>query len=464
LPNFASRQKELPIMNVSARKARKDLSADSLFRLIRAGFEAIPDPRTNRSVSLGDALMSAFAMFSLKDPSLLAFDDRRHNPNENFRTLYGIQRVPSDTQMRAILDVVDPEVLHPLFGDIFRRLQRGKGLEALVYLDGHYLLSLDGTGYFSSGKIHCSSCLEKHHRGGGVTYSHHVLGATLVHPDLKEVIPLAPEPIIKQDGSTKNDCERNATRRWLKRFRQEHPQLRVIVVEDALSANAPHLDDLRDADMHYIIGVKPGDHVFLFQHLRDEDEAGRTQIVTLVDPDTGVLHHFRFHHRVPLNESHPDHLVNVLEYWEISPTKIVKKTERAGKVQYFSWITDFELTPDNVYPIMRGGRARWKIENETFNTLKNQGYHLEHNYGHGEHNLSVVLMLLMLLAFLVDQTQQRCCPLFRAAWNKRRSNKRSLWEEMRNLFQSFVFASMRELYEAIVSGIARQQPVLLDSS
>jgi hypothetical protein len=285
-----------------------------------------------------------------------------------------------------------------------------------------------------------------------------------VHPDLKEVIPLAPEPIINQDGHTKNDCERNATRRWLQRFRQEHPHLPVIVVEDALSANAPHLDDLRAARAHYIIGVKPGDHAFLFEHLRANDEAGRTPTLTLHDAATGVLHHFRWHNGVPLNESHPDCLVNVLEYWEIHPTKIVKKVERVGKVQYFSWITDFVLVRDNVYPIMRGGRARWKIENETFNTLKNQGYNLEHNYGHGEQNLSVALMLLMMLAFLVDQTQQRCCPLFQAAWKKRGHNKRSLWEKLRTLFDSFVFASMQELYEAIVNGIACQQPVVLNSS
>src|SRR6202043_3177366 len=143
---------------------------------------------------------------------------------------------------------------------------------------------------------------------------------------------------------------------------------------DALSANAPHLRDLRVARVHYIIGVKPGDHGFLFQHLYAADVAGRTQHLSQVEPATGVLHHFRFHNGVPLNESNPDALVNVLEYWEIHPD---------GTVQYFSWIPDFVLTPDNVYAIMRGGRARWKIENETFNTLKNQGYHLDHNYGHG---------------------------------------------------------------------------------
>src|SRR5208337_168069 len=192
----------------------------------------LPDPRSGEvEIPLADALMSAFAMFSLKDPSLLAFDHRRHNPNDNFRTIYGINRVPSDSQMRDILDPIDPADLRVPFREIFRRLQRGQVLKRFVYLDGHYLLSLDGT-----------------------TYSYQLLGATLVHPDLKVVIPLAPEPIIQQDGQTKNDCERNATRRWLKRFRQEHPHLPVIVVEDALSANAPHLRDLREACAHYIIG------------------------------------------------------------------------------------------------------------------------------------------------------------------------------------------------------------------
>jgi hypothetical protein len=446
---------ELPAMVVSARKARKDLSADSLFRRIRSRFDRIPDTRAGEvEIPLGDALMSGFALFSLKDPSLLAFDQRRQDPNDNFGTIYGIDRVPSDTQMRAIVDPVAPDQLRPLFGDVFRCLQRGKALEPFVYLDGYYLVSLDGTTYFSSTKVHCASCLEKHHRGGGVTYSHQMLGATLVHPDLKEVLPLAPEPIINQDGHTKNDCERNASRRWLKHFRQEHPHLPVIIVEDALSANAPHLRDLREARVHYIIGVKPGDHAFLFQHLHDADAAGRTQHLTLVDPATGVLQHFRFHNGVPLNESNPDELVNVLEYWEIHAD---------GRVQYFSWITDFFLTPDNVFAIMRGGRARWKIENETFNTLKNQGYHLEHNYGHGEQNLSVVLALLMMLAFLVDQTQQLCCPLFQAAWHKLGS-KRHLWEEMRHHFRVLLFPSMAELLTALIRGIVPQPAVLQDSS
>ncbi len=306
-------------------------------------------------ISLSDALMSAFAMFSLKDPSLLAFDHRRRDPLDNFRSIYGIRNVPCDSQMRDILDPLDPDDLRPGFTDVFRRLQRGKVLERFTYLDGHYLLSLDGTTYFSSAKIHCPSCLEKHHRGGGVTYSHQLFGATLVHPDLKEVIPLAPEPIIQQDGQTKNDCDRNATRRWLKQFRREYPHLPVIVVEDALAANAPHLKDLREARAHFIIGVKPGYHAFLFEHLQARDEAGQMTIRTWVDPATGVLHHFRFCNAVPLNESHADELVNVLEYWEIHPD---------GTVQYFSWITDFLLTPatfgTSCAAAERAGRSRMR--------------------------------------------------------------------------------------------------------
>ena len=142
------------------------------------------------------------------------------------------------------------------------------------------------------------------------------------------------------------------------------------------------------------------------------------------------------------------------EYWEIHPD---------GTVQHFSWITEISLIPENVWDIMWGGRARWKIENETFNTLKNQGYHLEHNDGHCEQNLSVVLALMMMLAFLVDQVQQLCCPLFQAAWHKMKT-KRHLWKSLCNYFHMLVFDSMEALLRALLRGIVRQRPVFENSS
>jgi len=201
-------------------------------------------------------------MFSLKDPSLLAFDHRRNDAN--LKALFGLGQIPSDTQTREILDPLDPEHLRPVFGDVFRQLQRGKALEPFAFYNGCYLLALDGTGYFSSQQIHCPSCQVKEHKNGTVTYEHQMLAAVLVHRDLKEVIPLAPEPIQKQDGSTKNDCERNAARRLLQKIRREHPRLHLIVVEDGLASHGPHVRDLVACGMHFILGVKPGDHAFLF--------------------------------------------------------------------------------------------------------------------------------------------------------------------------------------------------------
>src|SRR5713101_4206182 len=213
-------------MSIVAPKERKHLSADALFHLVRNGFANIPDSRgEDVDISLTDALMSAFAMFSLKAPSLLAFDKER--AEGNLHTIYGIARVPCDTHMREILDPVSPKWLRPVFRSVFRQLQRGKALEAMTFLDGHYLLALDGTEYFSSKTIHCASCLHRVHRNGSITYAHQMLGAAIIHPDMREVIPLMPEPIVKHDGTAKNDCERNAAKRFLVKLRQDLGCLKV---------------------------------------------------------------------------------------------------------------------------------------------------------------------------------------------------------------------------------------------
>ena len=439
-------------MASSSFQPRKHLSADALIQILHDEFETLSDPNpTPDTISLTDALLSGFAMFSLKDPSLLAFQERRND--DNLRSLYRIRQVPSDTYVRTLLDDIQPERFRPPFRAVFRQLQRGKLLEPFVFFHDCYLVSLDGTEYFASDKIHCASCLQRQGKDGKTTYYHQMLSASLIHPDHREVIPLMPEPIIKQDGTTKNDCERNAAKRWLEKFRKDHPHLHVIVTEDGLSANGPHILELKRHGVHFILGVKAGDHKPLFQRMESAFQEGKAHTLTLEDTKTHVLHHFRWLVQVPLNDSHPDLLINFLEYWEIS----------SAGTKYFSWVTDLPLTPETVFTVMRGGRARWKIENETFNTLKNQGYHFEHNFGHGKQHLSVVFALLMMLAFLVDQVQQLCDPLFRAAW-KKCTSKRQLWEEMRTLFRGYLLNSFRELYEALVIGYAKQRPILLDDS
>jgi hypothetical protein len=436
-------------MAMVAPKARKHLAADALFGLVRNGFAHIPDYRLSEpDISLVDALMAAFAMFSLKAPSLLAFDKER--AEGNLHTIYGIERVPCDTYMREILDPLSPKWLRPVFTSVFRQLQRGKALEAMTFLDGHYLLALDGTEYFSSKTMHCASCLHRVHRNGSITYAHQLLGAAIIHPDMRAVIPLMPEPIVKRDGTSKNDCERNAAKRFVAKLRQDHPHLKFIVTEDSLSANAPHIETLQHYALPYILGVKEGDHAFLFQQVQVAEHAGRVTAYERHDRAAGLVHRFRFVNDVPLNASNADLRVNFIEYWEVGD----------DKVQHFSWVTDLRVNKRNVYALMRGGRARWKIENATCNTLKNQGYHFEHNYGHGTQNLSVVCAMLMMLAFLVDQTQQLCCALFRAVWAKLGS-KRLLWERMRSLFYTYHLDSMRELFVALLHGFEKARPILL---
>lgn len=435
-------------------RLRKQLNADALFANIRQKFEKIPEFRIGEpDISIPDALMSAFAIFSLKDPSLLRFDSRRENPAErqNLETIYGIKNIPSDTRMREIDDEIDPKkYIAPVFKDVFRHLQRGKALEPMGFYKGCYLLNLDGTGFFSSKKLSAPYCLEKvNKKTGQITYYLQQLGAAIVHPDFKEVIPLCPEMIIKQDGKTKNDCERNAAKRFFKQLRKDHPHLPLIINEDALSPNAPHIRDMEKYNLHYILGVKPGDHKFLFNYVERAVKEGRTTEFILEDKnDPDITHRFRILNNAPLNQSNQDLLVNFIEYWEYS--------EKAQKAIYHnSWLTDFSLTKENAYTIMRGGRARWKIENETFNTLKNQGYHFEHNYGLGEKHLAVVFAMLMMLAFLVDQTQQLCCTLFQFVW-KKLGSKIALWESIRAFFKSFLVKSMEELYTALLYGIKAQ--------
>lgn len=425
-------------------KLRKHLNADALFATMRKGFAGIRDHRSGSvSHSLADTLMAGFAVFSLKDPSLLAFDERRFCEPLNLKTIYGLGSIPCDTSLREILDGVDPNDLRPLFKDAFRQLQRGKLLEKLVFMEGCYLLNIDGTGYYSSDTLGADRCLRKtSKKSGKVTHQLQMVAAAVVHPDYREVFVFPPETIKQQDGDNKKDCERNAVRRFLAKLRQDHPHLQLIVNEDALSSNGPHLDDLKAHNLRYILGVKEGDHKHLFAYADEAEARGESLDISVTKSEKPHLtHSFRIVYDAPLNKTHQDKRVTFVEYWQ--------KDSKTDKTLHFSWITDLTITEDNVYDFMRGARARWKIENETFNTLKNQGYNLDHNYGLGKKHLSEIFVMLMMLAFLVDQIQQMCCPLFRAAWKKWKT-KRSLWEKVRARFTQFSIVSMEDLYRSLL--------------
>lgn len=425
-----------------AKRRKEQSSFGYLLGQVQEVFATIADHRrSNASISMKDILSSAFAMFSLKSPSLLSFEKRSQAEEGNLQRLYGIGKICSDTQMREVLDKVFADGLQTGFQRLYWVLKDCRIVEQYRYLPtgqagwkGKLIVSVDGVEHFSSKKVHCEHCLQKQHKDGQPTYSHQMLSAVLVHPDKREVFPVRCEPIVNTDGCTKNDCERNAAKRLLEGLAQSYAEEKFLLVADALYANGPYIEQLQSHGHSFIIGIKPEGNKSLFSQFAARQKSG--QAVQYNYSEKGVEHHFRWANHLPLNNSHADISVNMLHYEQV---------DSKGKTTTFSWITDIDLRQNSVVKVMRTARARWKIENETFNTLKNQGYNFEHNYGHGQHQLCTVLAYLMMLAFAVDQIRQYACEYFRTLWQGL-GTKAKLWQAIRAAFTMIQFQTMKQLF------------------
>jgi hypothetical protein len=305
-----------------------------------------------------DCLMSALGLFTFKFPSLLKFDTARISDKpflKNLRTLFHIHTVPCDTYMRERLDRITPLVVRSSYTSLFSLLQRHKILEHFRFFKDYYLISIEGTGVFSSSSISCENCCVKEHKNGSKTYHHQILAAALVHPLQKVVYPLCPEPIMKSDGMKKNDCERNALKRWVGDFRREHPHLKTVIVADGLSCNEPFISLLKEHNLSYILVCKEGDHGYLEAWVKEACQEDRP---TFTETVKGITKVYSYMHQVPLNGSAQAPLVTVVSLIET-------KKERTTK---WMWVTDLKVDVKNIREFTKGGRARWRIENETFNT------------------------------------------------------------------------------------------------
>ena len=421
------------------KKLQEKITFEALMEMLSEEFAQLPDHRrANSSDGLADVLRSAFAMFSLKSPSLLSFREQTRQEEKNLKAIYRLQAIPGDTQMRAALDPLDPTPLRAIFPSLFHQLNKAGVIKEYEYWKGHVIVSIDGVEHFSSTKVHCDHCTTRIHRNGETSYHHAGLAAVLVHPDQEEVFTLDFEPILNADGARKNDCERNAAKRLCQDLHERYPDLKPILVEDALYANAPHLRQITQYGWRFVLNVKPSSHESLERQFAGRRDSGQVKELRITDPQ-GSKHYFAWTGGLCLCESAVDVHVNYLLY---------EQTDKQGKVTRWTWITNIPLKARSVEPVMRAGRARWKIENETFNTLKNQGYNFEHNYGHGKQNLATILALLMFLAFTVDQMVQRCWRLFRQVRGGLRT-KAKLWESVRSLFNVQFFPTMDALYRQI---------------
>jgi hypothetical protein len=423
-------------------KIKKHLGFHALRQAMSEHCKAIEDPRQSGkcNYSQHDILMSAFACMYFQDPSLLHFQQRleKKHHRHNLQSLFGVSDIPQDSQMRDVLDSINSDALAPVFSDFFERLRRHKHLDDYALLPGMYLCSIDGTQYHSSSKVHCSQCLHRTHKNGDVTYSHSVLQGAIMHPDKKQVIPVMPEAIHNTDGSKKQDCEYKAAKRFIERLKQTHPRLGLLLCGDGLFSRQPMIETVLANKMHFLFVAKPDDHKYLMEWLAAYRELPHYEY----RDEQGRRHLYRWQNQVPLHGGEKAPLVNYLDY---------QMENKQGKVTFRnSWVTDISVTEQNIQTLVKGGRCRWKIENECFNTLKNQGYYIEHNYGHGKQYLSYSMYLLTLLAFyfhqifeLTDATYQAC--------RKSYGSKTHLWENFRVTIRMLLVDSWEHLMDLLLN-------------
>lgn len=433
-------------MRPSYKKLQSEISYDKMIQEVIKDFSQIKDTRaSNKVFKLVDILLGGFAMFILRYSSLLSFEKQNSKAHLNLKRIFGIEKVASDVQMRRILDKLDPKNLQEMFVKRYWQLKKYGVLSNYRFLKKYIILTIDGVQYFSSNKISCNKCLEKKHKNGETTYYHSMLCATIIHPSKKEVFTLGGESIEQQDGETKNDCEINASKRLQKRISEDYKGEKFMLIEDALYANGPHISEILNNNWAYIIGVKPKSHKTLFAQFEGRKKNGNLNELILKEGQ--ITHHFYWMNNVSLNST-SGIKTNFIYYEQKRLGVVIKK---------FSWVTSEKVRKSNVEKLVKAGRSRWKIENEQFNTLKNQGYNFGHNFGHGYENLSFVMALLLHLAFFCEQMNQAFNIIYGKVLKEVKVKIR-VWENIRAVF----FTTLVKNFDILILQVAALFEVKLE--
>jgi hypothetical protein len=416
---------------------------ETLLAGVRSACAAFPDKRRGEvTYSMTDIGLSAFSLFFMQSESFLAHQRALEEGRKmsNCQSLFGMTAVPTDNHIRAMLDPVHPSHLQPAFDQTLDMLRRHGGLRAFQRLGGRVLIALDGTEYFCSQKLGCPQCLTRR-RGNGKTENYHaMLAGTVVAPGHAMALPMMPEFIAPQDGAEKQDCERNAAKRWLAAHAKRLMDLRPIYLGDDLFACQPMADAITAAGGDFLRTAKPASHKALYDFMQGatlNEHAVRQKI-----NGKRLTYRFRWFAGAPLRDGHDAMLVSWIG---------VSITDAKGHVTYSNaFVTSLPVTRDTVAEIVACARARWKIENESFNVLKSNGYHLEHNFGHGKQNLAMMFAAMNLLAFALHTV----CDCLEQLWIKARTAKRArtrFFEHIRTITAYLVFPDWTTLMQTLIA-------------
>lgn len=430
------------------------------FREMRAKLvnrvERIAEHRTGKNISysLDDAVLSAFSVFYMQSASFLAHQKlvQRQKGNNNVRTLFGARKIPSDPQIRNLLDPIAPEEMDRVFGDIIELLADRGHLDEYRSFDRQLLCALDGTRYFDSQALHCDSCSQRTASNGVTTYAHHAVLPVLAKPGKAQVLALAPAFIRPQDGQEKQDCEINAAKRWLQQHGARYASWTMTLLGDDLYCHQPFCEAALEAAFNFILVCKPESHETLYSWLAAIDESGGVASCSerVWNGRHGEIWRYRYLNELPLRLGDDALLVNWCELTVIH--------EDTGEILYHnSFATNHRLDDASVKPIAQAGRARWKVENEGNNVLKTRGYHLEHNFGHGQRYLAMILLTLNLLAFLFHTVLELANDSYQLLRQELAARYR-FFNDLRALTRYMVFDSWDHLMAFMLDGLELSLP------
>ena len=415
-----------------------------------------PDFRrgANTQYSIRDAAaLSAFSVFFTQSPSFLAYQKpmQYNKGNNNGRTLFGINQIPCDNQIRSLLDPVRADFLSPVFYRTFQLLQETGVVEKFRSFNTDILIALDGTWFFSSNKIHCDNCSTQEHRNGKTTYYHNAVIPAVVVPGGSRVIPLAPEFIRPQDGKEKQDCETAAGKRWINANGAVYSGLGVTLLGDDLYSRQPLCLDVLANGFNFIFVCKPSSHKCLSGWLAaaDPKEDLHEFSVTQWTGKEHLTYTYQYANGVPLKDGEDALLVNWAQ---------LTITNESGEVTFRnSFVSNHTITRENVEAFIEAGRTRWKIENENNNTLKTKGYHFEHNFGHGKKNLTETLLCLNLLSFLFHTVLEIFDNKYRLI-RETLPRRKDFFNDIRALTTYICFDGWNQLLDFMIRGLELPNP------
>ncbi len=400
-----------------------------------------------------DVALSAFSVFFTQSPSFLSYQQliQQQKGINNATSIFTIKRIPCDNQIRSLLDPIRPSLLFPVYEKVFSLLEQQGTVESYRSFNNDLLIALDGTWFHSSEKVFCKNCNWKEHRNGKTTYYHSVITPVVVQPGNNRVICLEPEFIHPQDGNDKQDCENAAGKRWFEGAGLRYVGYGVTILGDDLYCNQPMCESMLQAGYNFILTCKYSSHKYLAEWIEacDPKEDLHEKVIKRWTGKERLYYRYRFANDVPIKDGEDALRINWAELTIFDAEGNVRKRH--------AFATNHLITKDNVVSLVEAGRGRWKIENEHNNTLKTKGYNLEHNFGHGEENLSNLLLIFNLLAFLFHTVLEFFDKRYTLI-RKTLPRRDRFFNDVKALCQYLLFKSWDDLMCFMLKGLELEDP------